>query len=48
MNKQEAIHAMQEGKKVTHRYFTDDDEIRNDCARRWSYLSYGRILAMEN
>lgn len=25
MNKQEAIHAMQEGKKVTHRYFTPDE-----------------------
>lgn len=25
MNKEEAIQAMQEGKKVTHRYFTPDE-----------------------
>jgi len=35
MNKQEAIQAMLEGKKVTHRYFTDDE---------WVTMENGKIV----
>ena len=35
MNKQEGIHAMQEGKKVTHRYFTPNE---------WMTMKEGMIV----
>lgn len=38
MTKQEAINAMQEGKKVTHRYFTSDE---------WMTMVGGDIMTEE-
>ena len=38
MNKEEAIKAMQEGKKVTHRSFTDEE---------WMTMKDGKILTEE-
>lgn len=38
MNKKEALLAMQEGKKVTHTYFTDEE---------WMSMKDGKILTEE-
>lgn len=40
MTKTEAIQAMQEGKKVTHRYFSPDEYIRSDGRRIYTEENY--------
>ena len=39
MTKQEAIEAMREGKKVTHRYFSSDE---------WMTIKAGNIITFED